>query len=466
MRIKKILILLAALALVCTVSAACGSYDGIDEELPITPTPAIMETEIDGQRDDTFRWYRLDTVNTYTGFRSKADAVLGIETVFDPTADRNSKNGCLFVTKIDGRDIHTGNPSLYDAFRNRTFVEEYWQNSDVRAALAELAPMAYPDVSPDDPYALYAALNAYYNLLRRYESPEAFHASAGITRQEFCELLEKVSAPADSKADDVGDKAARLGFLSGASYDLAAQEGNISRIEAIYLAIRYYFGNSSAKSIPVSMPDAANAGDLAMKLGFKIQHFDGSVTEKTYWQQYTLTFMLEHPYVGLQEELYEALAFAAELGLVDGDATRWQDALNRGEALELVTNAFLALNVREGYLTEAAKGEFDSSKQWKTMSLDTMSEVHRELFAGLVKREDPVSRIRAYILDGRSDAIMKRYLLEEFPDMAKIFTKDELMPKNAPEVFLEWFKTTDDFRKIQEMLDDREAVRNAEGGGV
>ncbi|MBE6612850.1 MAG: hypothetical protein E7632_10200 [Ruminococcaceae bacterium] len=466
MHIKKILILLAALTLVCIVSAACGGYGGIDEELPITPTPAITETEIDGQRDETLRWYRLDTVNTYTGFRSKADAVLGVETVFDPTADRNSKNGCLFVIRIDGRDIHTGNPSLHDAFRNRTFVEEYWQNADVRTALAELAPLAYPDVSPEDPYALYAALNAYYNLLRRYESPDAFHASAGVSRQEFCELLVKASAPADSKAENVGDEAARLGFLSGASYDIAAQEGNISRIEAIYLVIRYYFGDFAATSIPVSMPGAANAGDLAMKLGFKTQHFDGSVTAKTFWQQYTLAFMLEHPNVGLQEELYEALAFAAELGLVDGDASRWQDALTRGEAVELVANAFLALNEWEGYLTEAAKGEFDSSKQWKTMTLDTMSDVHRELFAGLVKREDPVSRIRTFILDGRSDAIMKQYLFEEFPAMAKIFTEDELMPKNAPEVFLEWFKTTDDFRKIQEMLDDREAVRNAEGGGA
>ena len=66
--------------------------------------------------------------------------------------------------------------------------------------------------------------------------------------------------------------------------------------------------------------------------------------------------------VGMQEELYKAMVVAKKLGLIEGNESRWDEPLNRAEAINLIIKVHLAKNEIYGYLTDVEYGEIDESK--------------------------------------------------------------------------------------------------------
>lgn len=85
--------------------------------------------------------------------------------------------------------------------------------------------------------------------------------------------------------------------------------------------------------------DAKDGGNIAEK-----QQFDNNLD---YWKSYELTYSLQNPDNGLPTELYKGLVVATQVGLItdssdDGNSgieTRWDEAITKVEAIEMLCNA-------------------------------------------------------------------------------------------------------------------------------
>lgn len=109
--------------------------------------------------------------------------------------------------------------------------------------------------------------------------------------------------------------------------------------------------------------DTKNAGDIALKVGFKQKDKETKqIIEKDRWQSYTLAFMLQNPDKGMQEELYKSMVVAKDLKLIDGEDSRWDEPIGKAEAIQLIMNTHLAKNKLYGYLSEVEYGKINIDK--------------------------------------------------------------------------------------------------------
>lgn len=323
-----------------------------------------------GTLDEDVTWVQLDQLKTYNmGFRQGFDELFNINTILEGTG---GKQGCLYVVATENGEARSGNTTISDAFRNKVFIEKYWDNNDVKHSIKELATEAYSDIEAEDDYAINASLNAYFNLFNDSKNPDAFNGGQSVTREQFYTMLFKATEPVrdlnykastDTFAKAVGGdteytryakEVESYNFITAENKGLDSQtiSAPISRLEAIYMIVNRHFNNllQEADSSLVAYYDAENAGDLALSAGFKYEE-DGEVKEKDNWQKFTLTFMYKHPDKGIQEELYKSLIVAKQVGLVPEENCRWDEALSKNEAIDLIVNMLLAKNNLEGYLT-------------------------------------------------------------------------------------------------------------------
>ena len=333
---------------------------------------------INGSKIRQIRWTQLDQLDTFSRFRSDFDKIFNIKVV----TEENGVNGKTGVLYIDENNKRNGNSSLRYAFRNESFITRYWNKEEVKDQIVKIAPETYGDVSDISAYALYAAFNAYFDLIYDWENPNSFNPTKALTREEFYAMVTRAdSGVRDIKIDEAFEKAVggptdyskyaqevdEYGFLQIGNKSLDGDnfKSPISRIEAVYLLVNKYFSEElkNVTGEEEAYKDAKNAGDLALKLGFKYKAKDtGEIVGKDRWQSYMLAYMFLHPDDGIQEELYKALVVAKKMDLIEDEECRWDEPLSRAEAIELLTKVYMAENELYGYLSTVEYGKMEETK--------------------------------------------------------------------------------------------------------
>lgn len=454
--------------------------------------PSTYKINVQGVQKEDVTWIQLDQLKTFNmGFRQGFDELFNVNTITDASQGTvGGKQGCLFVVNVDGQEMRSGNTTIEDAFRNKTFVTKYWNNAEVQTKLMELAEQAYTDVDRNSPYALEATLNAYFNLLNDAENPDSFNPTQSVSREAFYSMLFKSTdgvrdlgyyPSTDSFASAVGGdteytmyakQVADLGFLTveNKSLDGTNISNSISRAEAIYMLVQQNFPELFEQATDKSQAysDAKSAGDLALKVGFKEQVTKErtnsetgktekykEVIEKDRWQAYTLAYMFKNPDKGLQSELYRALAVARQVGIIDGSESRWDEALSKSEAIDLIIATQLAKNSQYGYITEgeyatieapagytgvegnnyevSIDDELESNGAISEWTLDMLSESHLELFK-LAIQDWPEQILAGNFTVQQAD--------ESQSDFLEALIIEGELPSNGQSLFVEWKHST------------------------
>lgn len=379
MNLKKVVAPVVALTLLTSL-AGCSS-DGskkmvemIDagESIVIEVAQPTYDINVKGTVESSQDWIQLDSLKTYNDFRMDFDTLFNINKVTNGTV--NSKSGCLYV---DASGNQSGNTTLADAFRNKVFMDKYWGNEEVRNGLIKLATKAYTDVEDTNKENVYASLNAYFDLLPDNTDPSSFNASQSVTREQFYSMVFKSSNKVTELKNDTSYTDATGGKTD---YSLYAQQvdekaflntqdkcldgnnakGSISRAEAVYLVVNNFLGDELNKvdTKDKAFSDCKNAGDLALKVGFK-EKKDGTITSKDNWQTFTLAYMMQNPDKGMQEDLYKAMVVANNLGLLGDNVneSRWDEPISKEESIELLTNVFQAQNKLGSYTSTVEYGK-------------------------------------------------------------------------------------------------------------
>lgn len=368
----------------CTSSETQSMVQAIDENKPIEISVEQMTPEkLSGSDLTELTWVPLGQLKTYNmGFRQAFDSVFNINITMESSSDtEGSKQGCLYVVNEDGRDIHSGNTTLYDAFRNKVFIEDYWNSPSKKMELAELCEEIYTDIDRNSNYAVNAALNAYYNLTQDGENPGSYNATDILSREEFYTMLLKATTPVYEITDSqdfegkmgtgteytkYASQMAQYGWLQADnnSLDSYTISEPITVVEVIYTLVQMFFPDEYAAMTDESpnYSDIPAGGDLALRVGFKEEvEQEGSdtttVVAKDRWQSYILAYMLQNKDRGFQSELYRAMAVAKQTGIIAGNTSMWDKTVNKNDALVLIENTFLALNKTQGYLTTSEYAE-------------------------------------------------------------------------------------------------------------
>ena len=253
----------------------------------------VSQGEMIGQKQKEVTWIQLDQLKTHSnGFRQGFDKQFNITVVRE--SGIGGKSGCLYINPNGERD---GNTALKDAMRNKVFQGKYWSDATIRNELVKLANTVYVDISDlDESTSLLASLNAYYNLLNDSINPDAFNPTQSLSREEFYTLFLKANNPVypldttkvatyesiagQTEYSKYASQVADTGWLpiSNHSLDSTNATGSITRLEAVYMVVSNLFPEELAKvqDSDKSYEDIKNAGDLALKAGFKEQLKDGS----------------------------------------------------------------------------------------------------------------------------------------------------------------------------------------------
>lgn len=288
-------------------------------------------------------WEQLALLTTNPELRNAWDDILGI------TVTDTGKNGILYV---NAEGENEPNNTLRVAMHNKDFstllsdTEELSQLELSNAVLSQ-----YVDIEADEiDKAIYAGINGYFNLLPDSQ-PNYANPDSTLQRNEFMAMVFRAETPATDTIElpadfietvgesEYNEYAAQLESnsyldIESKSLDNLTYNGTITRAEAIYTLVTRYFSddfNTTETKGKTPFTDAKNGGDIASK-----QKFD---TEKDHWKSYELTYALQNPDKGLPTDLYKALLVAKDKGLVTSE-TRWDEALTRSEAVELLINTY------------------------------------------------------------------------------------------------------------------------------
>lgn len=233
--------------------------------------------------------------------------------------------------------------------------------------------------------AVYMGINGYFNLLPDNE-PNYANPDSSLMRNEFMAMVYRADTPvqeitADENfatavgqsdyniyAQGVNDNA----YLSteDKNLDNLTYNGAISRAEAIYLIVNRYFSDDfnsvDLNSSKGSLTDATDGGDIATK-----QKFIENDKMKDRWRAYELQYAIQNPDDGLPTDLYKALVVANQKGLISA-TTRWDEAITRSEAVELLVTALQQDASMETFNYKL--GNYDSGMDTTTESTGTVEE--------------------------------------------------------------------------------------------
>lgn len=336
--------------------------------------PGFVEDE-QGQ-ETALSWTELASLTTNADLRSGWDDTLGI------IRTDEGKNGVFYVNEAGDNE---NNNTLKVVMHNRAFVQSL-ESEDSLTALADASLKNYADIEDNETMkAVYMGINGYFNLLPDNE-PNYANPDSTLMRNEFMAMVYRADTPvqeitADENfatavgksdyniyAQGVNDNA----YLSteNKNLDNLTYNGAISRAEAIYLIVNRYFSEdfnsfdlNSSKS---SLTDAKDGGDIAAK-----QKFIENDKMKDRWRAYELQYAIQNPDDGLPTDLYKALVVANQKGLISA-TTRWDEAITRSEAVELLVTALQQDASMETFNYKL--GNYDSGMNTTTESTGTVEE--------------------------------------------------------------------------------------------
>lgn len=369
MKVKRIVIptitmlIIASQMLGCAAASSKEMLAMLERQEAITIEVAEPISQEQGT-EKTYEWVELASLDTYSDFRTTVDNVLNIT-----AHGNNGKNGILYVD-LEGN--HTNNSTMYFAFANKKFVDNAWNNSKILPQLLEATKAIYADVETDA-VAKVAFLNAYFNILPDAET-NYFNGNQTLTRAEYLAAVYRAGTPVSALETDVeftslvdplgtNENTAFANQMMDYSYLTIADEslndktfdGTISRAESIYTIVRMYYNDEyeSLTGKEASFSDIKNGGDILEKVGKKyLKENETTADAVKFGKSYELNYMLQNPDKGVTPELYKAMVVAKTHGLITGTECRWDEAITKAEAINLLSRVYLDL----GTVTNADRG--------------------------------------------------------------------------------------------------------------
>lgn len=300
-------------------------------------------------------WVELDQLNNFKTLRREWDDAFNIMSF-----DTNSKNGVMYV-ELDGS--WAGNNTMYNCFRNKVFMNDYWADGEVKSKISKAAMHEFSDVT-NESMGLTASVNAYFNLLTTNANGTSGMTNV-LTRAEAMAMLYRADTPVtlldvpEEFMEVVGEndfniyaydvaKNSYLDYTNG-SLNSTAYNSAITRAEAIYMLINRYFPEelASANVRNITFNDCINAGEIEKELGFEGGHA---------WQAYTLEYCLQNQSSGVCEDLFKALVVARDKGIISSD-TYWFEGITAGSYINMLLKTYQAIYDTQGYLVNAKAGK-------------------------------------------------------------------------------------------------------------
>lgn len=364
-----------------TLLTACNSEaKALVEQMNSGADCTITVTGTASSESEPLEWIELDQLQTHSSLRRNFDDAFGIVRF-----DVGSKNGVMY-SDLDGN--WTGNNTLYNAFKNRTFVEDYWEDGKVRSALAEYAREEFSDVNSDD-VAVVAGMNAYYNII-----PSAADGTSGLsanaTRAEAMGAIFRADTPVESVeanaefATAVGDSEWNIYAQDLASYSWLDYtngslnsdnyNGFITKAEFVYMLMNRYFPDEMNSAIA-----NISGKTVAEKQGFiSTDKETGNVTYGHAWQAYVLQYGLSNEKAELQEQLSAALQLASSKGIVQSTSD-WRNPIMKYDVVNMLIKTYEVMGESSGYSVAVRNGANSGEQLFESSDLAEMQEQINQL---------------------------------------------------------------------------------------
>lgn len=354
MNVKRIIIPTITMVIIASSLMGCAAASQ-DELLNMMHTTEQIEVEVATPKTESedaentgveqIDWIELQALDTYPELREQWNSIVLL-------ADGNGGTFPGFFANAQNEKVD--NNTFRAAMNNNAILGNYLEIEQLGAELLPAVESTYTDVDADDFYkTMYAGLNAYFNILPDKQSGVADMDST-LQRNEFMAMVFRADTPVQELTKDnnftasVGDTEYNIYAqgLAGNSYldtkskslDDMTYTSSITRAEAIYMLVtRYQFEEYDTLDLErdnVTFTDAKDGGDIA-----KDQGIDKT---KDYWKSDVLNYALQNPDKGLPTDLYKALVVAAREEIIDPTVdTRWDEALTKADAMELLCNAYM-----------------------------------------------------------------------------------------------------------------------------
>lgn len=348
MKMKKILIGILAFSLTASLFSGCaGQTPSEVNETPVSkPASEIetTETEIPNEvKAEIFplRWVYLGRQSSYPDIRVAVNSACGV----------TDGVGSIYIN-LDGE--HEVNNTLYNALRNKGFIESFYNEENEQLLSASVSD-TFADLEIDE--AMSAVFNCYWDLLPEEDGEEAteFNGSQSLTRAQAMALVMRAVTPvtedgvpkSDSKFTDSVGETAYTDFASAMNdkcfiniADSSLTKDNftksMTRAEFIYMVMNEVYGSEAINAYDISkveLSDCKDGGDISTKQGYT----------STNGSALSLEFMLSNPDGGLQTNLYKAVAMASDLSVISSE-TRWDEPVTKTEAIEILVDTIKTLN--------------------------------------------------------------------------------------------------------------------------
>lgn len=312
-------------------------------------------------------WTELDQKTTYPNIRRTLDDILNVAKFAS-----NSKNGCIYV---DNTGKWTGNSTLFNAFENKIFVNEYWtkklKESEPAKKIHDACSADYNVNIDNTTYELLLAFDSYYGIFNYGVDKTGGMLDTPIARKDAMAALYKADTPVtyitENKFSDFANDYCALYASQVEDFCyLTTEDGSlnsytyyepITKAEVVYMIVqRYYHDEYENEYIDSNYEGVTNRGDLFAK-------FD--VDKGNYWKLYSLEACLQNHEDGLSEDLLRAMMIAQRHGII-GRITNWYEPYTRYDFLLTLTSAYEHMFTDATFPVTADMGENhikDATKQ-------------------------------------------------------------------------------------------------------
>lgn len=372
MQLKKMVIPTITVLVITSQLCGCAAVNSNEASKMIKNNEAIEITiaepvSVEQGTEIPYEWVQLAQLTTYEDFRTTFDSLMNIT-----KHGVDGKNGPVYIN-LSGDQ--TDNSTLYYAFMNKTFVNNYWNKAEKMEELIKAINDVYSDIE-SDAEAQTAILNAYFNIFPDAE-PNYFNGSSTLTRGEFLAGFYRATTPVQEleekqsftelvgKSDNtiyvqqIADKS----YLDTTSKSLNKDtfSGTITRAEAIYTIVKTYYPDEYAKvsDEEVTYDDVKNGGNIAEKQKYiKYDKKSSAWSKPDYWKSYELYYAVNNPDKGLPTDLYKALVVAYNHNLISTtEDSNWELGLTKSDAIQLLINTYEDLVNSGNYLTDLEIGK-------------------------------------------------------------------------------------------------------------
>lgn len=385
MRIRKIII--PTITAVIIASQLCGCASNTQSELHHMIENGdqieieVIEPNFEEQGEETtITWTQLADLEKNNEFREEFESILGI------TDENGIKNGIIYIN-LDG-DLDQNN-TLYNAFMNKKFIDNYWNNEEVQKKVEEAVAKHYADIEEGSDSAKYSVLYLYWNLLPDYE-PNYANMGASLSRAEAMTFIMRATTPVGEfgvpntnktftdlvGSSDYTDYASYIdnkAFINTSDKSLNTQtfNGTMTKGEFIYLLINSVFGSDAINNVDAKdtkLNDCVDGGSNLEAQGFG---------KGDYVKSYELDYAIANPDKGAPTSIYKALVKAKQLNIISAE-TDWDGALTREDAAQLFVDTMIAYTDNSGTQVDSEQGK-DNSEQYKAEAESKYEEVKSKL---------------------------------------------------------------------------------------